>query len=198
MDSQRLRCKNNMSASVLVTAEKEEDGNECTPSLYLMKNTSTFASTPWTSALKFTCTPVSDSELPETVNLCCSAEMFSPVKPSVEIIIDENAGPCECGKNFIEEICIWEAINNWEPSDFPLLCAGCYYDDSNPITHACLTYVGTYSSDREEILNYHTWNIMLNPTHFTSTTLSFIINSSLTSLMSCLVSFAKHIQKSLQ
>ena len=104
MDSQRLRCKKNMSASVLVTAEKEEDGNECTPSLYLMKNTSAFGSTPWTSALKFTCTPVSDSELPETVNLCCSDEMFSPVKRSIEIIIDENAGPCECGKNFIEDM----------------------------------------------------------------------------------------------
>ena len=160
MDSQ-LRCKDSLCAIVLVTAEKEE-GNECSPSLCLMKNTSTFGSTPMTTTFKFKSTSVSASEsplsfeLPETVNLCCSAEMFSPVKPSVEIIIDENAGPCECGKNFIEEICIWEAINNWEPSDFPLLCAGCYYDDSNPTTHACLTYVGTYSSDREELLNYHT------------------------------------------
>ena len=82
---------------------------------------------------------------------------------------DENfnlsANFCGCEKNIINELCIWEAIDIWNSTESPLICAGCYFNVANQLGHVCLSWE-LQPSERDEFLNDRTWNVILNPSNF--------------------------------
>ena len=107
--------------------------------------------------------------LPETVYISSSCsdsvEMLSPASSSEDITSVNPQPSCQCGKNVIEENCIWTAINNWEGNDCSLICDGCFFDVPNQMGHACLSY-DLDPLDRDEFLNDRTWNTVLNSHNF--------------------------------
>jgi len=73
-----------------------------------------------------------------------------------------NIPSCECG---IEELCIWNAIHNFNCLNTPSIHASGFQNIPNQLAQACLSWE-LNELEWSELLNDRTWNAVLKPSNF--------------------------------
>lgn len=99
------------------------------------------------------------AEIDESALVTAAAEVEASVKPTIS--------SCKCTSRWIDEACIWRAINDWTPGNH-LICWGCFKGKGSQRDHACMgmdgfSFIPIPWEETQSSLNNKAADILKNP-----------------------------------